>query len=47
LFSLLAQSKIEPVIARRMPLIEAARAHELVEQAAVQSKIVLVINSPL
>lgn len=43
LFSLLAQNKIKPVIAARMPLAEAKRAHELVEQAEVQGKIVLTI----
>lgn len=44
LFNLLAQEKIKPVIAERMPLTEAARAHELIEQAAVNGKIVLVVN---
>ncbi len=44
LFSLLAQGKIEPVIAERMPLAEAARAHTLIEQAAVKGKIVLIVN---
>lgn len=41
LFDLLAQGKIKPVIAQRMGLAEAARAHELVEQAAVKGKIVM------
>jgi len=41
LFDLLAQGKIKPVIAARMPLAEARRAHELIEQADVQGKIVL------
>ena len=44
LFDLLAQGKIEPVIAQRMGLAEAARAHELIEQAAVKGKIVLMVN---
>jgi NADPH:quinone reductase-like Zn-dependent oxidoreductase len=44
LFSLLAQGKIEPVIAERMPLAEAARAHDLIEQAVVKGKIVLMVN---
>ncbi len=44
LFSLLAQGKIKPVIDERMPLSEAARAHDLVEQAAVKGKIVLMVN---
>ena len=41
---LLAQDKIKPVIAQRMGLDEAARAHELIEQAAVKGKIVLMVN---
>jgi NADPH:quinone reductase-like Zn-dependent oxidoreductase len=44
LFDLLAQGKIKPVIAMRMPLAEARRAHELIERADVQGKIVLTIN---
>jgi len=44
LFNLLAQGKIKPVIAERMPLAEAARAHELIEQAAVKGRIVLIVN---
>ena len=43
LFDLLAQSKINPVIAARMPLAEARRAHELIEHAEVQGKIVLTV----
>lgn len=43
LFALLAQKKIKPIITR-IPLVEAARAHELVEKAAVCGKIVLVCN---
>jgi len=43
LFDLLAQNKIKPVIAARMPLADAERAHELVERAEVQGKIVLTI----
>ena len=43
LFNLLAQGKIKPVIAARMPLAEASRAHELVEGAEVQGKIVLTV----
>ena len=43
LFNLLAQDKIKPVIAARMPLAEASRAHELVEEAEVQGKIVLTV----
>ena len=44
LFGLLAQGKIKPVIAKRMSLTEAARAHELVEQASVKGKIVLIMD---
>ncbi len=44
LFNLLAQGKIKPAIAERMGLTEAAPAHELVEQAAVQGKIVLMVG---
>ena len=46
LFDLLAQNKIKPVIAARMPLAEASRAHELVEKAEVQGKIVLTVAEP-
>jgi NADPH2:quinone reductase len=41
LFGLLAQEKIKPVIAERIPLVEAARAHELLERGAVTGKLVL------
>jgi NADPH:quinone reductase-like Zn-dependent oxidoreductase len=43
LFDLLAQNKIKPIIEARMPLAEAKRAHELIEQAEVQGKIVLTV----
>lgn len=43
LFDLLAQNKIKPTIAARMPLAEAKHAHELIEQAEVQGKIVLTV----
>jgi NADPH:quinone reductase-like Zn-dependent oxidoreductase len=43
LFDLLTQNKIKPIIEARMPLAEAKRAHELIEQAEVQGKIVLTI----
>lgn len=46
LFDLLAQGKIKPVIAERMGLEDAVRAHQLIEQAAVQGRIVLVVNEP-
>ncbi len=43
LFDLLAQNKIKPIIEVRMPFAEAKRAHELIEQAQIQSKIVLTV----
>jgi NADPH:quinone reductase-like Zn-dependent oxidoreductase len=43
LFDLLAAGVIKPVIASRLPLAEARRAHELVEKAEVQGKIVLTV----
>lgn len=45
LFRLLAEGKIQPIIARRMPLAEAGQAHRLVEQAVIEGKIVLMVNS--
>ncbi len=44
LFDLLADGKIKPVIERRMKLEDAAQAHELIEQAAVKGRIVLIVN---
>jgi len=44
LFNLLAQGKIKPVIAERMSLAEAMQAHDLVERAAVEGKIVLMVS---
>lgn len=41
LFDLLVQGKIKPVIAARIPLAEVRHAHELIETAEVQGKIVL------
>ncbi len=41
LFGLLAERQIQPVIAARLPLREAARANELLEKAQVSGKIVL------
>jgi NADPH:quinone reductase-like Zn-dependent oxidoreductase len=43
LFELLAQNKIKPIIEARMPLAEARRAHELIERAEVQGKLVLTV----
>jgi NADPH:quinone reductase-like Zn-dependent oxidoreductase len=42
LFDLLQQRKIEPLIARRIPLAEARHAHELLGKGGVTGKIVLV-----
>lgn len=44
LFDLLAQGKIKPVIAARMPLAEVMRSHEFIEEAGVQGKIVLIVT---
>jgi NADPH:quinone reductase-like Zn-dependent oxidoreductase len=42
LLGLLAEGKLRPVIGARIPLSEAAKAHQLLESAAVTGKIVLV-----
>ncbi len=44
LFDLLKQREIRPLIARRMPLVEARHAHELLGKGGVTGKIVLVRN---
>ncbi len=44
LFGLLKEGKIKPSIAKRMKLEDAAQAHELIENAAVKGRIVLVVN---
>lgn len=44
LFDLLLAGKLHPVIAARLPLSEAPRAHQLVESAQVQGKIALIPN---
>jgi NADPH:quinone reductase-like Zn-dependent oxidoreductase len=44
LFNLLRQGRIKPIIAKRMPLLEAAYAHELIEQATVKGRIVLMVG---
>lgn len=41
LLALLAEGKIKPVIAKRLSLEEIAHAHELIERAQVQGKLVL------
>jgi NADPH2:quinone reductase len=42
LFELLEQHTIKPLIAKRMPLVEARHAHELLGAGGVAGKIVLV-----
>jgi NADPH2:quinone reductase len=42
LMTLLAEGKVRPQIAERLPLAEAAKAHRLLDDAAVMGKIVLV-----
>ncbi len=44
LLNLLAQRKIQPVITQRIPLAEAAHAHELLDQSAVSGKIILLCH---
>jgi len=46
LFELLQQGRIRPVIARRFPLAEARRAHELLGEGGVIGKIVLTVSRP-
>ncbi len=41
LLDLLAQQKIKPIIASRLPLREAAQANEMIEDAKFSGKIVL------
>jgi NADPH2:quinone reductase len=45
LFELLRRGRIEPIIAERIPLDEAARAHELLGSGSVTGKIVLLCNT--
>ena len=42
LIQLLREGKIHPVVAERLPLAEARRAHELLESSASKGKLVLV-----
>ena len=42
LLKLLREGKIHPVVAERLPLSEARRAHELLESSAAKGKLVLV-----
>ena len=45
LLDLLAAGKIKPVVAERIPLAEAARAHELLERGGYAGKVVLVSSA--
>lgn len=45
LFDLLVAGKLRPVIAARLPLDDVVRAHQLVERAEVQGKLVLIPNT--
>lgn len=45
LLGLLASGKIRPLIAERIPLADAARAHQLLDDAAVAGKLVLVCGA--
>lgn len=44
LLNLVAQGKIKPIVASRMPLNQAAQAHELLAGGSVKGKIVLICN---
>jgi NADPH:quinone reductase-like Zn-dependent oxidoreductase len=44
LLDLLKQGKIKPVVGARMPLDQAAKAHELLASGSVKGKIVLICN---
>jgi NADPH2:quinone reductase len=45
LLDLLAAGRIKPVVAERIPLLEAARAHELLERGGYAGKVVLVASA--
>jgi len=44
LLGLLATDKIKPIVAERIPLVEAARAHDLLERGGYAGKVVLVVE---
>jgi NADPH2:quinone reductase len=46
LFDLLQKRQVRPLVAFRMPLSEARRAHELLSKGGVIGKIVLLPNAP-
>jgi NADPH2:quinone reductase len=45
LLDLLAAGQLKPVVAERIPLAEAARAHELLERGGYAGKVVLITNA--
>jgi NADPH:quinone reductase-like Zn-dependent oxidoreductase len=45
LLDALAAGRIKPVVAERIPLLEAARAHELIERGGYAGKVVLVAGA--
>jgi NADPH2:quinone reductase len=45
LFELLKQQQLKPLIAHRLPLVEARQAHELLGKGGVTGKIVLVVRN--
>ena len=45
LLDLLAEGRIKPVVAERIPLVEAVRAHELLERGGYAGKVVLITNT--
>jgi NADPH:quinone reductase-like Zn-dependent oxidoreductase len=45
LLNLLAQGQIKPIISDRLPLSDAAHAHELLDKSEVSGKLVLICNS--
>ena len=45
LLGLLAAGEIQPAVAERIPLLEAARAHELLERGGYAGKVVLVTGA--
>jgi len=45
LLGLLAAGRLKPLVAERVPLVEAARAHELLEQGRYAGKVVLVTGA--
>lgn len=45
LLDLLAAGRIKPLVAERIPLVEATRAHELLERGGYTGKVVLVTST--